>query len=90
MVRCNYMPEVAPGIYELWDDAWVNTGEWDGDKPWPEVPLVVIATEDIKAVGIKVNAVADAVRRRMKDTHPGQLFTLPDDELKDLLDKFED
>ena len=83
------MPEVATGVHELWDDAWVKTGEWGSDLPWNEVPLVIIATADIKAVGVQLEPVAADVRHCLRDINPGQLFTVPAAELEDLIEKFE-
>ncbi len=89
VVRCNWLAPMEHGMYELWDAAWVSNGKWAGAPPWPEVPEVVVDTASIKAVGIELIAVGDAVQRRLKDTNPGKLFTLPDAELEDLIDKFE-
>lgn len=89
VVRCHWLPEVQPGVFERWDDAWVSNGKWAGPKPWKEVPLVVIATAEIKAVGVELAEAGADVRRRLKDTNPGQLFTVPAAELEDLLGTFE-
>ena len=84
VVRCNWLAELDNGLFELWDDAWVNAGRWAGPKPWPEVPLVVIDVNDIAAVGVELIPAAPDVRRRLKDSNPGQLFDLPFAEEQDL------
>ena len=83
------MPEVALGVHELWDDAWVKSGKWGSELPWSEVPLVIIATADIKAVGVQLEPVAADVQHRLRDTNPGELFSVPAAELADLIEKFE-
>ena len=86
LTGCNWVQQSddVPEGFELWDDAWVRAGKWAaGEKPWRNVPTVVISAEYVVVSKVALDPADASLRQRMlTHKHTGACFTLPPAELE--------